>query len=341
MLVGFVQLFSLNVFSADLTIYKEYDSQFSQASFPSKSSSLCPSVGVVPECFASGPFIESSPGSDPLDEGFFMSLNSFNETLTDSYQKRLDAYQNALRKQYLNQVSALKNVKKSFIEKQSSVAINAGITNNEYADKLKQDKYLKSLNDMLVVENVDSFLQIEESDSQYKVVTSNTLTSSFHLNHACKINKFSKKVSSIRRNFTYNDKRTNQIILQTQRRNISNKEYLKKKYYNPTNVGVSTRYILINDSLSIASMNSINVQIMKDWINRDAFNDFISNRRDVVSQNLLSGASTDELQVIAINHNNGLELLNSELTTLEKIELNLLALLARKVVKNTSFNTIR
>lgn len=342
LLIGVAQLFACNVNSEDLTLYKKYDSEFSLAPFPSRASSLCPSIGIVPMCHSwSNTWEANKPKSDPLDSGFFNSFNSLSVTLSDSYQKLIDAYQDSLRKQYVSQVNELKRITTSLNKTHSSVATNAGIIDTEYANKLKSDQYLNDLNNMLVLNNADAFLHVEKNNNEYEIVSSSSDFALFSADHACRIEKYKHMSASIRRDNTPSFKRTNELILQSQIKNNRVRTTRQTSYQDSFNGGVSTKYILINDSLSVASINSINIQIMRDWMEKEDLDTFINNRRDIISKNLLSGSSTDELQIIAINHNNALELINSELSTLEKIELNLVALLSRKVVKNTTFNTIR
>ena len=204
---------------------------------------------------------------------------------------------------------------------------------------------MQELHDMLVVNKVDAFLKINENDSEYSVNTIDTLAAHLSLNNSCKIYKFTRNIKSL------NPHRNTAIVSNAsdlyeigviKKQNTQKKNLTSVVEYEFTNSG-GLDYDSFNEFLSVSSLHSIANETLKNFYipeNKKITYDFNQNRRKIISANLYADYNIDGYVALSANALANNELLQSENSILEGIELKLSALLSRRTVINTSFRRI-
>lgn len=342
----------------DLTLYKEYKSEFSQSDFSAQKATICPTTFswacMGPPCgmhgctFYSGTLTKNKPKADQLDASFFASLNHLNSSLKDSYKRRLTAYQDNLRQQYVNQTTALKEMKSNYAKNFAKTEHGITIADQEYLDKLNQDEFMQDLHDLLVANKVDSFLKInkdENLENNYSVAKIQTLASHISLNNSCRLYKFTRDINTLTSpkplpSTTYANI-NNLSSSGPERKSKSSRKNSTLLYKFDTSGGLD--YAMYNKFLSDASIASIASSSLDKFLipeNKISVSEFKKSRRDTVSKNLYTDVNIDGYVAISSNklvHN---QLLLSENAILEGIELKLAALLAKKVQLDGQFTDI-
>lgn len=144
--------------------------------------STCPSVGVVPECFASGPYTKDKPSSDTFqnefDEGFdilksemaesFISINNTflksSKALSDDYKKHISDFNEATAKKFQEMAVERKTVDQERIDKERKEEFDTEL--NEIAEK--------SPFDVVVSDSSDENATKSESTEQSIALADNT-----------------------------------------------------------------------------------------------------------------------------------------------------------------------